>query len=146
MSYSYRVTAHSPAAPAAVFSVLLHTSTWPSWSPIDAAEVEGDAPGERQGVGDVRAFRTGNGVVRERIVDLASDRRFVYEALDGPFRSYRGTVELRPAADGGTDLTWSGVFEPRSRLMGRFLRWYIARFMQKTADGLAAYAAERPVA
>ncbi|MEU0241268.1 hypothetical protein ABZ234_26600 [Nocardiopsis sp. NPDC006198] len=62
--------------------------------------VEGGGSGELQRVGDIRAFRTGRTVVRERIVGLEADRRFVYEALDGPFRSYRGTVELRHVVGG----------------------------------------------
>ncbi|GAA1441180.1 SRPBCC family protein [Nocardiopsis tropica] len=101
----------------------------------------GGGSGELQRVGDTRAFRTGSIVVRERIVELETDRRFVYEALDGPFRSYRGTVELRPEGTGGTAVTWSAVFEPRLRFSGPFWRWYMTRFMQGMADGLAAYAA-----
>ncbi|MDI6411898.1 SRPBCC family protein [Streptomyces albus] len=142
MPYSYTVTAHSPAPPEAVFSLLVRPSTWPLWSPIDAAETEGGGdPGERQGVGDTRVFRTGRSVSRERVVELVADRLFGYENLGAPFRFYRGTVELAEAPQGGTDLTWSGRFEPKPRFTGRFWQWYLTRFMQRMADGLAAYAA-----
>lgn len=139
---SYSVTAHSPAAPGAVYAALVRASTWPAWSPIDTAAVEGGGdPAARQQEGDTRVFRTGRVVSRERVHELVPDRRFVYDNLSGPFHSYRGTVDLAPAPDGGTDLTWSAVFEPRPRFTGPFWRWYLTRFMQRMADGLAAYAA-----
>ncbi|MGW7514371.1 SRPBCC family protein [Streptomyces sp. NPDC054796] len=143
MPYTYTVTAHSPASPGALFTLLVRAATWPSWSPIDAAEIEGGGdPDERQQVGDTRIFRTGRAVARERVVELAADRRFVYENTGGPFRSYLGTVELTEAPQGGTDITWTGSFEPKLRFSGPFWRWYLTHFMQRMADGLASYAEE----
>ncbi|MEV4394964.1 SRPBCC family protein [Nonomuraea sp. NPDC049607] len=142
MPYSFAVTARSQAAPDAVFAALTHAATWPSWSPIDSADVEGGDPAARQRAGDTRVFRTGRNVSRERIVELVPDRRFVYDNLGGPFRSYRGTIELAPTAGvGGTDITWSAVFEPKLPLSGGFWRWYLTRFLRGMADGLATYAA-----
>ncbi|MCO5969032.1 SRPBCC family protein [Actinoallomurus soli] len=144
MPYSYRVTSHSPANPDVVFTALVRAATWPSWSPIDAAEIEGGGdPAGRQQVGDTRIFRTGRAVSRERIVELVTDRRFGYENVSGPFRSYRGTVELAAAPQGGTDITWSATFEPKLRPSGPFWRWYLTRFMQRMADGLASYAGDQ---
>lgn len=142
MPNTYAVTAHSDASPEAVFQTLIRAQTWPSWSPIDAADVEGGKdPSQPQQVGDTRMFRTGRAVSHERIVELVTDRRFEYEMVGGgPFRSYRGVVELAPAARGGTDITWSGTFQPALRFTGRFWQWYLTRFMQRMADGLAAYA------
>ncbi len=139
--YSYAVTSHSPAQPAAVFALLLRAGTWPSWSPIDSAEIEGGGdPGALQQVGDTRVFRTGRAFSRERVVELVSDRRFGYETVGGPFRSYRGTVDLAQAPQGGTHISWSAVFTPRLPLSGRFWQWYLTRFMQRMADGLATAA------
>ncbi|MGW1287475.1 SRPBCC family protein [Streptomyces sp. NPDC001118] len=140
MPYSYVVTAHSSANPDAVFTVLVHTATWPSWSPIDAVEIEGGDPERPQQVGDTRVFRTGRATSRERIVELVADQRFGYENVSGPFRSYRGTVELTEVPRGGTSITWSAVFEPKLRLSGPFWRWYLTRFMRRMVDGLAVYA------
>ncbi|MGP4100062.1 SRPBCC family protein [Nonomuraea sp. KM90] len=140
MPYSYDVTARSQAAPDAVFAALTHAATWPLWSPIDSADVEDGDPGDRQQVGDTRIFRTGRNVARERIVELVTDRRFVYDTLGGPFRSYRGTIDLAPAPGGGTDISWYATFDPKLPLSGGFWRWYLTRFMQRMADGLAAYA------
>ncbi|KUF16757.1 SRPBCC family protein [Streptomyces silvensis] len=141
MPYNYAVTAHSPARPATVFDVLLRPGTWPSWSPIEVAEVEGDGdPDRRQQIGDTRIFSIGRNAARERITGLVPDRTFSYENPGAPFRTYHGTVALAEAPGGGTDITWSAVFEPRLRLAGPFWRWYLKRFMQGMADGLAAYA------
>ncbi|MDQ0811695.1 hypothetical protein QFZ63_003409 [Streptomyces sp. B3I7] len=141
MPHSYRVTSHSHATPGAVFSLLVRGGTWPSWSPIETVAIEGGGdPDDPQKVGDTRVFRTGRATSREPIVELVADRRFVYENLGGPFRSYRGVIELAEAPRGGTDLTWSGTFTPKVPLTGRFLRRYLTGYMQRMADGLARYA------
>lgn len=93
-----------------------------------------------------RVFRTGRVISREPIVELITDQRFAYENVSGTFRFYRAAVELVEASQGGTDITWSATFEPKVRLSGRFWRWYLTRFMQRMADGLAAYADEDSVA
>lgn len=143
MPYSYCVTARSQAAPDAVFAALTHAATWPLWSPIDSADVEDGDPEEQQQVGDTRIFRTGRNVARERIVELITDRRFVYDNAGGPFRSYLGTIELAPASGGGTAITWSATFDPKVPLFGGFWRWFLTRYMQRMADGLAAYPTHR---
>nr|BFD80830.1 SRPBCC family protein [Streptomyces sp. Xyl84] len=141
MPYHYRVTARSQAKPGTVYTMLLIGVTWPAWSPIDSVEIEGGGdPAERQDVGDTRIFRTGRAVSRERITELVTDRRFVYENAGGPFRSYRGTVELAEAPHGGTDITWAADFEPRLPGTGRLWQWYLTRYMRRMAEGLAAYA------
>ncbi|MGC8919327.1 SRPBCC family protein [Streptomyces sp. PG2] len=95
MPHSYRVTSHSHATPGAVFSLLVRGGTWSSWSPIDTVGIEGGGdPDAPQKVGDTRVFRTGRATSREPIVELVADRRFGYENLGGPFRSYRGVIEL----------------------------------------------------
>ena len=146
MSNSYAVSSRSAAAPSAVYALLVRAATWPSWSPITEAEVEGGADaGVPQAVGDVRVFRTGRAVSRERILDLEPDRRFVYDNVGGGvFRFYRGTVELAARADGGTDISWTGEFTPKLPLTGWFWSWYLGRFMRRMADGLAAHAGDRP--
>lgn len=90
----------------------------------------------------MRIFRTGRAISREQIAELVPERRFVYDNLGGPFRSYRGVVDLEAEPAGGTTITWTGTFAPRLPLTGRFLRWYLTRFMQRMADGLARYEAQ----
>lgn len=143
MPYTYSVSSHSDASRGAIFTLLVRADTWPSWSPIDAAEIEGgNGPAGRQQVGDIRIFRTGRAVSRERITGLTPDQRFTYENESGPFRSYRGAVELAEAPHGGTDIIWSATFEPKLPFSGPFWRWYLTRFMQRMADGLARYASQ----
>ncbi|GAA0250913.1 SRPBCC family protein [Cryptosporangium japonicum] len=144
MPHTYTVHAHSAAEPHAVFALLLRAGTWPLWSPLDRAELEGggdpDAPAQ---VGDVRVFRTGPSVSREPVLELVPDRRFVYGNVGGLFRSYRAVIDLAPSPDGGTDVTWSATLEPKLPGTGRFWAWYLGRFVQRMADGLARYAAGR---
>jgi hypothetical protein len=125
--------------------LLVNASTWPSWSPIDSAEVEGSSdPAGHQQAGDTRIFRTGRSVSRERITGLIPGRRFAYENVGGPFRAYHGVVELAEAPRGGTDITWSATFEPKLPLSGPFWRWYLTRYMQRMTAGLARYARQSP--
>ncbi|MEU7040368.1 SRPBCC family protein [Streptomyces varsoviensis] len=145
MPYSFVLSARSRATPDAVFDALVRAATWPSWSSIDSVEIEGGGdPGARQGVGETRVFRTGRAVSHERVVELVAGKRFGYENVSGPFRSYRGTVELAEAPRGGTDIVWSVTFEPRLPLSGPLWRWYLARYMRPMAEGLSAYAAATP--
>ncbi|WP_186382896.1 SRPBCC family protein [Amycolatopsis rhizosphaerae] len=63
MPYSYIVKANSRAKPSAVYAALIHAGTWPLWSPIDSAEIEGGGdPDQEQEVGETRVFRTGRAV------------------------------------------------------------------------------------
>jgi Polyketide cyclase / dehydrase and lipid transport len=103
----------------------------------------GHDPAGQQQAGDTRIFRTGRSVSRERITGLIPGRRFSYEVVGGQFfRSYYGVVELAEAPQGGTDITWSATFEPKLPLSGPFWSWYLTRFQQRMADGLAQYASQ----
>ncbi|MFJ8553492.1 SRPBCC family protein [Streptomyces sp. NPDC093676] len=140
MTFTYSVTAHSQANPDAVYSAPVRAGTWPLWSPIDAVEVTAGSPDDAQRPGDTRVFRTGRAVSHERILELAKDRRFVYENIDGPFRFYRGVVELAPPYEGGTNIVWSAEFAPKLPLTGPLWRSYLTRYMQRMVQGLARYA------
>ncbi|AEW99610.1 SRPBCC family protein [Streptantibioticus cattleyicolor] len=145
MSTAYHVTARSAADPHTVFAILLRGATWPSWSPIDAFSLDGPGPADGpQHVGDVREFRTGRNVSRERVDKLEPPSRFEYSIVgSGPLKDYRAVVELRPAASGqGTEIHWSATFRPQLAGTGWFWRSYLSRYMQRMVEGLAAYAAE----
>jgi hypothetical protein len=140
--HTFTVNSNSKASPSAVYALLIRPGTWPSWSPIDSAEIEGGGdPAGRQQIGDIRVFRIGRVVSRERITALVPDRQFAYEIEGGPFRSYHGVVQLE-AASHGTDITWSAAFEPKLPLSGTFWRWYLTRFLQRMANGLAEASAQ----
>ncbi len=142
---SYDVTADSPAPPAAVWALLLDPHSWPAWSRVDALEATqstGLSADGRDGVGAVRAFRTGKAVTKERITALEPERRFAYEGAENPqLTGYRAAVELTELPGGGTRIRWHGTYSAR---FGRrwFLQRYLRRFMRGMATGLAEHAAE----
>ena len=145
MPYAFSVNSRSQASPGAVYALLIQPGSWPSWSPLDAAEAEGGGdPGGPQQAGDIRIFHLGRSAYQERITGLVPGQRFSYESASGPFRSYRAVVELAEAPQGGTDITWSAAFEPKLPFSGPFWRWYLTRYMQRMADGLARYATQHP--
>lgn len=140
---SFTVTATSTAEPATLYRLLADGSTWPSWTPISRFELErpGDAGGE--GVGAIRAFMSGPVRSREQLLELRANELIRYTVLSGPpLRHHEAQVELAPV-DGGTRITWSESFEPKVPGTGRFLRWFLTRFVQQCADGLVTAAATR---
>ncbi|GAB2847247.1 SRPBCC family protein [Lentzea nigeriaca] len=141
---SYDVTAESAAPPSAVWALLLDPHSWPAWSRVDALETAqsaGLSSDGRDGVGAVRAFRTGKVVTKERITALEPERRFAYEGTENPqLTDYRAEVELEELPGGGTRIRWHGTYSARWG-MRWFLRRYLRRFMRDMAAGLAGHAA-----
>lgn len=131
-----------PAPRSAVWALLGDSATWPTWTSIGSYEPE--EPGDADGLGEVRRFRTGRTTVRERIVERRTDDRLAYELLSGlPLRDYRAVIDLADAPGGGTHITWHTTFRgawPGAGLLGRLLLGPLTR---RFADGLAAAAAER---
>jgi hypothetical protein len=142
---SYDVTAESTAPPSDVWALLLDARSWPLWTPIDALETEQStslSADGRDGVGAVRAFRTGKVVSKERITALEPERRFAYEGVENPqLRDYQAAIELAELPGGGTRIRWHGTFSARWGIRW-FMRWYLRRFMGTMATGLAEHAAE----
>lgn len=135
------VRVHTGAAPGAVWALLRDGETWPTWSPIGSFTLEQPGEGEAEGVGAVRAFRTGRVTSRERVVELVAERRFSYELLGGlPLRGYRADVELT-AVDGGTEIRWHSSFEAKVPGTGWLYRRILGRFLERCARGLADAAA-----
>ena len=135
------VTAHSDAAPDAVFALLVDGTTWPRWSPIESFEFEraGDPPSE--GPGAIRVFRRGRTTGRDQIVEIVPGRRFGYVSLSGlPVRDYRAHVDLEPDGD-GTTIRWQASFVPKVAGTGWLLERGLRRFLCECAAGVAAHAA-----
>lgn len=90
---SYQVAAGTSASPAQIWSLLMNAYSWPRWGTVDALlpeQSEQISPDGHDGVGAVRAFRTGRVVTREKIVELYEHQRLVYVGVDNPFMNNSG--------------------------------------------------------
>lgn len=134
------VTAHSDAAPDAVFALLADGATWPRWSPIESFELEREGDPPPEGPGAIRVFRRGRTVGRDQLVDVTASERLVYASLSGlPVRDYLAEVELT-AAVGGTDVRWQASFVPKMPGTGWLLERGLRRFLDRCVRGVAAHA------
>lgn len=125
----------------AIYRLLDDSSSWPSWTPIESFELI-EPPGA-DGIGEVRAFRTGRVHVRERIVERKPDRRLSYALLGGlAVRNYCAEIDLVPAAD-GTSIRWHTTFEPKIPGTGWIYRRALAKATREFVDGLARRAESR---
>jgi hypothetical protein len=142
----FSVSAWSSAPPAEVYRLLRTGASWPEWSPIGSFHLEQEGREGGESLGAIRVFKTGNVRSREELVGLEPDAAFSYVALSGlPIRDHRADVEL-VARDGGTAISWREDFQPKLPGTGWLLRWFLRRFVQRCADGLAAHAAGLAVA
>lgn len=134
------MSARLPATPERIWALLVDVESWPVWGTVDELVPERSAnlsSHGRDGIGAVRAFRTGRIVTSERIVELHPYQHFVYADAENPYLSnYRAEVELRPVETGGTAIRWHGTYDVRFglRLM---MRPVMNRTMRRTAVGLA---------
>jgi len=134
--------ATTSADPATVYALLRDGASWPSWSPIDAFELERRGDSGPEGVGAVRVLRSGRVTGRDTIVELVPDRRLSYTHTSSlPVRDYRGDIDLTPVA-GGTEIRWATSFEPKYPGTGGLLRRGLDGFIGECTKGLAARATE----
>ncbi|MFD9863269.1 SRPBCC family protein [Streptomyces alboflavus] len=141
--HKYDVTVTSAAPPEVVWRLLVDARTWPEWSKVDSLDTERSAgldPFGDDGVGAVRAFRTGRTVTGERITEKVEHRLLAYEdAFNTPIHNLSARIELEPTASSGTVIHWHGTYET-NWLMGLIMPRYLQKFMQGMADGLARHA------
>ncbi|MCZ2839619.1 SRPBCC family protein [Modestobacter sp. VKM Ac-2985] len=142
MALSYDARAVSTAPRGEVWSLLLDSASWPTWSTVDELVLDqSEALGldGRDDVGATRAFRTGKVVTVERITALDPLRQLAYEGVRSAFVSdYAAVIELDETSSGGTVIRWTGSYTARWGT-----RWLMRRIMrgvmQRMADGLASY-------
>lgn len=75
--HEYDVTVTTSASPAIVWKLLVDAASWPLWSKVDSLDTTRSVdldPGGDDGVGAVRAFRTGRTVTGERLTEKVEQR------------------------------------------------------------------------
>jgi uncharacterized protein YndB with AHSA1/START domain len=136
-------TATTTADPGEVYALLIDGASWPTWSPIESVDLEGD--GADGHVGTVRVLRSGKVTGRDTIAELVPGRRFAYTHESSlPVKDYRGEIDLQPA-EGGTSIRWVSTFRPKIPGTGALVRRGLGRFIAQMTDGLAEGAAKRAV-
>jgi hypothetical protein len=137
----FKAQATTPADARAVYRLLADGATWPSWTPIGRFELEAEGIDGGESAGAIRVFISGPVRSREQLVELHENEQIRYTVLSGPpMRDHAARVDLTPTGDGGTRIVWYESFEPTWPGTGPLLRWFLARFVQRCADGLAAAA------
>jgi hypothetical protein len=144
----YHVSSTTSAPAEVVWGLLIDGRSWPQWSSMLDELVQdrsnGLDPRGNDGVGAVRAFRTGRVVTGERLTELVENRRMSYEdAFNHAMKDYRAVVELEPTPAGGTVISWRGTWRMKPGI-GWLMPVVLPRVMQRMADDLAAYAAGAP--
>lgn len=146
---TFSVSAWSAAPPPAVYGLLCSGATWPEWSPIGSFRLEREGRDGGESLGAIRVFTTGTVHSREELVGFEPGRSLRYTALSGlPIRDHRADVTLAER-DGGTAIDWREDFRVRLPGAGWLQEWFLRRFVQRCADGLASHAArlaDRPAA
>lgn len=129
------------ASPAAIWTLLDDSATWPSWTPIERFELV--TPAGPDGLGEVRTFKTGRVTVREKIAERKEARRLSYKLLGGlAVRDYRADIDLTPQPAGsGTEIRWHTTFKAKVPGSGWLYRRALASATQQFVDGLAERAA-----
>ena len=142
------VSARSAAPAEAVWELLADVSTWSHWGAFDESVLERPGREHPQGVGALRRFRAGRVHNQEEVVRFEPPYAFAYEVRAGdiPVRDYHADVELTPAPEGGTVLTWRSSFRarwPLAPLIHRRLQAFIADTAGRLA--IAAQDGEHPM-
>ena len=125
----------SIADTATVWELLEDTMLWPTWTPIEQAQIL--ERGDHDGVGERRTFKTGRVTVEERVTEKVPRRHYSYVLLGGlALNDYKASIELRDNARGGTHIAWHTTFEPRLLGTGNIYRRPLDKATRQFVDGL----------
>jgi Polyketide cyclase / dehydrase and lipid transport len=137
-TYSFTVTATSTASAASRFALAVDATTWPSWTPIGRAARGPLSPTGTEQVGTIRKFSTGMVTSHERITEINDGTSITYCLVKGlPIGDHTATLTVTPNGDGCT-ITWTESFTEKIPLTGAFFKAFLAAFIAKCANGLAA--------
>ncbi|MEJ7634781.1 SRPBCC family protein [Aeromicrobium sp.] len=135
------ISGTTDADPAAVWHLLVDSSTWPAWTPIETFELE--RPAGQGGAGEIRRFTTGRLRLREEVIEARAPTRLTYRLLSGlGVRNYQAQVDLvrRDSPDPvRTDIHWRTTFSAKVPGLGGLYRRVIEKATQQFVDGLVAH-------
>lgn len=129
-----------------VWEVMTDHRLYSRWSPSSRVDLEVEGSPDRNGVGAVRAFRTGPVSTREEVTAFDPPHRMAYRALGMPLpvRNYRSEMVLVGSEGGKScDLHWDSWFDVVIPLTGGILRQVMASAVAKFAAGIAEEAESR---
>jgi Polyketide cyclase / dehydrase and lipid transport len=134
-------TAHSPADRASVWNLLSDLGTWHKWGPWTQTTYDGEI---RTMVAERKKLTGKPYVMKERVTALVPMERFEYDLLSGlPVRDYHGTVTLRDADGGGTDIHWASAFKPPWPIFGGLWHGAMLKVITDVSERAAEEAARR---
>ena len=129
-----------------VWEVMTDHQLYSRWTPSSRVDLEIEGSPEPNGVGAVRAFRTGPVSTREEVTVFEPPHRMVYRVLSAPLpiRNYRSEMMLVGDEEGdGCQLHWDSWFDVVIPLTGGILRQFMASALAKMAAGIAEEAQNR---
>jgi hypothetical protein len=136
MTPGFHVERMTSASPEAIYHLLADAAGWREWAPlVSHSELIRQGTDDRLGAGAIRRIG-GLKVLRveEEILEARAPHYQHYTALRGiPVSNYRGTVQIN-GVDEGTQLVWTGTFEPRIPGTGRLLAALLGLAITRIAD------------
>ena len=136
MPSGFHVERTTSATPEAIYHLIADAAAWREWAPlVSHSELIRQGTDDRLGAGAVRRIG-GLKVLRvdEEILEARAPHYQHYTALRGiPVSNYRGTVQINDV-DEGTQLVWTGTFEPRIPGTGRLLAALLGLAISRIAD------------
>jgi uncharacterized protein YndB with AHSA1/START domain len=133
-------SAHASADPQAVWALLVDVKRYKDWGPWSESDYVEQPSASPHGPGAVRRLRYRNRrkVTIERVVEVETERRLVYDVTSGlPVQNYRATVELTPNRD-GTDVDWWATFD--RTIGGHLVRGTLRRIYAEVVNDLVVAA------
>ena len=145
MTSGFRVERLTSAPPERIYHLLADAAAWRQWAnpPVSYSELIRQGTSDPLGAGAIRRMG-GLKVVRadEEILEARPPHYQRYTALRGiPVSDYCGEVQLTEV-EAGTELVWTGTFEPRIPGTGRLLA-VLLRLAIATIASRAIAAAEQ---
>jgi uncharacterized membrane protein len=128
-------TAHADAPRSEVWRRLSDLQSWHDWGPWKRTDIDRDI---RTMVSNRKHLSGKPYVMTERVTALEPEERFEYDLVSGlPVRDYHGTVTLRDAPGGGTDIFWAAQFKSPWPGLGFLWRGAMAKVIRDVSEDLA---------